>query len=227
VVSVGAAFRTFRARSASWGERPDPTPGSLKLEKLPSATLPPFPSTPRDFASTLRTMKTLVLLLASCLAVTAGDRVKFVDDRYSLEFPQGWKKTQAPNASSEFARANKDETVMVAVSSQAIPAGAEVALGNTARDAAAKLAEAFKIEGEGTISEGVLDGCETRFVAMVPEKGELGAFAVFIDARRHLVTVQATMVLPMAEGDRDACLAILQSFRREDAKPAEKKPDSD
>lgn len=175
-------------------------------------------------------MKTLALLLLLSLAAAAGDRVKFADDLYSVEFPQGWKKTQAPNATSEFARANKDETLMIAVSSSAIPAGSAVDLDTTAQDASAKLAKAFKFEGDGTISEGTLDGCKTRFVTLVPEKGELGVFAVFIDARKHLVTVQATMVLPMTKDDRDACLAILQSFRREDAKaePAEpKKPAED
>ena len=115
---------------------------------------------------------------------------------------------------------------MIAVSTSAIPKGSEVDLDRTAQDASGKLARAFNLKGGGTISEGQLDGCKTRFVTMIPEEGELGMFAVFIAAREHLVTVQATLVLPLTGDGRDACLGILRSFRREDAGPADVKQDT-
>lgn len=169
-------------------------------------------------------MKTLALLCALTLSAFAGDRVEFSDDKYSLEFPQGWKKAKAPTPDAEFARQSEDETVIVSVNCNPIPDGAEADLDAMAKATAESYAKVIGFKGEAQLSEGTLDGCKARFITMAPQKeeeGSLGMFVVLVDSKKHLIRIVATMAPQLDEETREGCLGIVKSFRREDAKPAE------
>lgn len=169
-------------------------------------------------------MKILLLLLSLTLCSFAGDRVTFSNKRYSFEFPQGWTKAKAPNPKADFARESPDKGAVLAVSTSAIPEGKSADLDAIAKSSAESTAKALKFKEEGTISEGMLDGCATRFVTLIPKtvgkEGGIGVFTIFINTKTDLITIQATMALPMDETTRKACLGIVQSFKRED--PVEK-----
>jgi hypothetical protein len=186
-------------------------------------------------------MKTLFLCLALFPlwppAVYAGERVTFRDDAYSFEFPQGWVKTRSPTPGADFARKSPDETAIISVHADPIPEDARADLDASAETGAKAYAEAIGFEDEALVSEGALDGCASRFLTLIPEDGQLGIVAVMIDAEDHLVRLQATMTLPLDPETRDACLKIVQSFRREnpdagpppdeaDDAPADDAPDS-
>ena len=166
-------------------------------------------------------MKTLVLLLALAIPALAGDRVNFADDAYSLEFPQGWKKAQSPTPSAEFARGNPDGSVIIAVQCDKIPDGAAADLEGMAKTAAESYAKAIQFKGEALVSDGELDGCKAKFITLAPQKeeeGPIGMFAVFVDARKHFIRITATMTPQLDKETRDACLGVVKSFRREEAK---------
>lgn len=164
----------------------------------------------------------IFLFLAAVAPCLAGDRVKFSDDLYSLEFPQGWTKTKAPSADAEFARESPDKAVIIAVNCDKIPEGAKADLDGMAKASAESYAKAIKFKGEAMVSDGELDGCKAKFITLAPQKeeeGPLAMFAVFVDARKHLIRVTATMTPQLDEKTRNACVGIVKSFRREDAEP--------
>lgn len=166
-------------------------------------------------------MKSLLLTLALAVTCHAADRVKCADGRYSFEFPAKWVKTKSPTPNADFARESPDKATIVSINTDAIPEGQAPDLDAIAKHSAGSLAKAIGFKGEGTVSPGKLDGCDARFVSLIPEEGELGIVAVFIDGRKDLVRFQATIALPMDVETKDACLAIVQSFKREDAKEDE------
>ncbi|GAA5479600.1 PsbP-related protein [Haloferula helveola] len=164
-------------------------------------------------------IRPLIATLLLALPLLAGDRVKFSDDAYSLEFPQGWKKAKSPTPDAEFARQSADETVIVSVNCSKIPAGAEADLDAMGKATAKNYAEVIQFKGEAKMSDGTLDGCKAKFITMAPqneEEGQLGMFVILIDSREHLVRVIATMAPQLTNETREACLGVVKSFRRED-----------
>jgi len=161
-------------------------------------------------------MKTILLSLILAVTCHAADRVKCGEGRYSFEFPAKWVKTKSPTPNADFARESPDKGTIVSINTDAIPEGKAPDLDPIAQSSATAMAKAIGFKGEGTVSPGKLDGCDARFVSLIPEDGELGIVAVFIDGRKDLVRFQATIALPMSEDTKNTCLAIVQSFKRED-----------
>ncbi|MBK1825763.1 hypothetical protein [Haloferula rosea] len=166
-------------------------------------------------------MKALFISLALIMSCHADERVKCADGRYSFEFPAKWVKAKSPTPKADFARESPDKGTIISINTDAIPEGRSPDLDAIAKSSAQAMAKAIGFKGEGTASPGKLDGCDARFVTLIPEEGQLGIVAVFIDGRKDLVRFQATIALPLDEKTKDACLAIVQSFRREDAKKEE------
>ena len=162
-------------------------------------------------------MKIFFLLPALALTALAGDRVAFSDDRYSLEFPQGWGKAKAPAADAEFARESPDKSVIISVNCDDIPDGAAADLVATSKAFAKSYAAAIRFTGEARVSDGALDGCDAKFVTLAPQnadEGSIALFAVLVDTRKHLIRIVATMNPGLDDETREACLAIVKSFRR-------------
>lgn len=163
-------------------------------------------------------MKAILLSLGLALASHAAERLSCADGRYSFEFPAGWVKTKSPTPGAEFARESPDKGAIVSINTDAMPKGQAPDLDATAKAGAAAMAKAIGFEKDGTISSGQLDGCQARFITLIPEKGDIGIVAVFINGRNDLVRFQAMMALPMTKETRAACLGIVQSFKREKKK---------
>jgi hypothetical protein len=166
------------------------------------------------------------MLSLSCYA----ERVKFADDRFSIEFPDGWKKT-APGGDPAplVLRQNDDGTALFAVSRLAVPEGAKVDLDATARTIANSHKDDLKLDKVPEAGAGEIDGLPARFLTIAPPKPaapEEGAdpgeealqvayFIVLVDTRKGVMILQATLALPAAKETREAALAIIQSFKRE------------
>lgn len=168
-------------------------------------------------------MKTLVLWIALALVAHAGPRMKFSDDHYSIAFPDGWKKTEAPNEKAVLPRENADGSAIFAINLLPVPKDAKPDLDGTTKDIAGQLAKALGLKGDPEIQEGELDGLPARFVTMVPDQkkedaAKLGMFLVLIAGKSEVITLQATVAVPASEETREACLSIIQSFKREDPK---------
>lgn len=168
-------------------------------------------------------MKSLVLLLAFAATALAGPRVKFGDDRYSLEFPEGWKKAEAPNEKAVVPHENADGSALFAVNLLPVPKDAKPDLDGTAKDIAKSLAESLGLKDDPEIQEGELDGLPARFVTMVPDKkadepAQLGMILVLIEGKTEVILLQSTVSVPAKPATREACLSIIKSFKREDVK---------
>jgi hypothetical protein len=163
-------------------------------------------------------MKWIVALFALALPAIAGDRTDFAGGGYSLEFPAGWEKADGPGGKAELTRESPDKDVLLVVHADAIPDGAAADLDATVKSSVEGFAKAVGFKGEPRVSDGMLDGCKAKFVSLMPktaEEGPLAMFAVFIDTGKHLVRLTATMQTQAKQETRDACLAIVKSFRRE------------
>jgi hypothetical protein len=172
-------------------------------------------------------MKSLLLLLALAATALAGPRVKFGDDRYSLAFPEGWKKADAPNEKALVPHQNADGSALFAVNLLPVPKDAKPDLEGTAKDLAAQLAKSLGLKDDPEIQEGELDGLPARFVTMVPAKkgddeAQLGMILVLIEGKTEVVVLQSTITVPAKQATREACLAIITSFKREDLEKQEK-----
>jgi hypothetical protein len=175
----------------------------------------------------------LALLLWSALTVTLlAERAKFDDGKYSLDFPDGWK---APEGEIEkpaplILRQNADGTALFAVNKIPVPEGAQVDLDATAKTIAESHQKDLKLEKAPEPGEGEIDGLPARFITVVPptapapKEGEadedapppIAYFIVLVDTGKGILTLQATLAMPAAKETREAALAIIQSFKRED-----------
>lgn len=168
-------------------------------------------------------MKTLLLLLALGGTALAGPRVKFSDDRYSLAFPDGWKKAEAPDGKSLVPHENADGTAIFVVKLLPVPKGAKPDLDGTAKDIAGKLAKTLGLKDDPETQEGELDGLATRFVTLIPDKDpeeatQLGMILVLIEGKTEVIVLESTVAVPLADATSEACLGIIKSFKREDLK---------
>jgi hypothetical protein len=168
-------------------------------------------------------MKSLFLLLAFAATALAGPRVKFGDDRYSLAFPEGWKKAEAPNPKALVPHENADGSAIFAVNLMPVPKDAKPDLEGTAKDLAGGLAKSLGLKDDPEIQEGELDGLPARFVTMVPDKkadepAQLGMILVLVEGKTEVIVLQSTVSVPAKEATREACLSIIMSFKREDVK---------
>lgn len=163
----------------------------------------------------------LGLLLA--MACHAG-REKFAKDKYSLEFPDDWKKPTGDTGAALIVRENKDGTALFAVSKLSVKDGAKADLDATAKSVTAGYKKDLKLKDDPKVEPGEVDGLDARFVVVAPPKQDppqadqepaTAVYLVLIDAKTEVLILQATVAMPVNKKTSDACLAIIQSFRRE------------
>jgi hypothetical protein len=167
----------------------------------------------------------IVLLLG--LLPCAAEREKFADERFSLEFPEGWRKpAQAGEPAPLLVRENKTGTALFAVTRMEIPAGSKVDLDATAKTIAESYQKDLKMEKAAEAAEGEVDGLSARFLTIIPPPAAEGEsvtdaaraayYLVLVDSRKELLILQATLALPAPKDLREETLAIIMSFKREE-----------
>lgn len=184
----------------------------------------------RRAVETLGMRLSLLLSLLLVLPCHAG-REKFAKDKYSLDFPADWKKPADDAGEALIARENKDGTALFVVSKLKVGAGGKVDLDATAKAIADGYKKDMKLKDDPKVEPGEVDGMKSRFMVIASPKdakpegkeGEeaakdegLAMFLVVIDAKTEVIILQATLSKPVAKKTSEACLAIIESFKREE-----------
>lgn len=168
-------------------------------------------------------------LLLGCLGLLMAipcqaGREKIAKDKYSLEFPDDWKKPTGDTGEALIVRENKDGTALFAVSRLTVKDGAKADLDATVKSVTAGYKKDLKLKDDPKVEPGEIDGLDARFVVIAPPKQEppqadqppaTAVYLVLIDAKTEVLILQATVVMPANKKTSDACLAIIQSFKRE------------
>ncbi len=160
------------------------------------------------------------MLVLPCVA----ERVKFGDDKYSLDIPAAWKKPDGDAGKALLVRQNKDGTALFAVSKLEVKDGTKADLDATAKGLAANYKKDMELEEDPKIEPGQVDGLDARFVVVATPKAKRKAdaetpptlvYLVLVDAKTAVIVLQATLAMPVAKETGEACLSIIQSFKRE------------
>jgi hypothetical protein len=168
-------------------------------------------------------------MLALALPCLAG-REKFGKDKYSMEFPDDWKKPAADTGAALIVRQNKDGSALFAVSRLAVKEGMKADLDATMKSVTDNYQKDLGLKQAPKAEEGAVDGLDARFAVIMPPKAGDGSkdppkdppkqpsttvYLVVVDAKTEVLIFQATLAMPLAKKDADACMAIIQSFKRE------------
>lgn len=170
-------------------------------------------------------MKALTLVFASLLVLPcAAERVKFAKDKYSLDIPAAWKKPDGDTGKALMVRQNKDGTALFAVSSLEVKEGTKADLDATTKGLTANYKKDMGLDEDPKIETGEVDGLDARFVVVATPKAKQKpdaetpstlVYLVVVDAKTEVLILQATLAMPVAKETGEACLAIIQSFKRE------------
>lgn len=177
-------------------------------------------------------LRTLIFLAFAlpCFA----ERESFADDKYSLDFPDGWKELEEKaDPPPLIARTNADGSALFSVTSLPVPEGAVVDLDDTAKVIAESYQKDLKMPEPAEVGPGEIDGLASRFLAIIPpvekpaaegEEGEgdeeaaapsAAYFLVLVDTGKGVLILQATLALPAPKAVREEAMKIIQSFKRE------------
>jgi hypothetical protein len=169
----------------------------------------------------------LLLSLLLVLPCHAG-REKFAKGKYSLDFPADWKKPAEDAEGALIARENKEGTALFVVSKMKVADGGKADLDATSKAIADGYKKDLKLKDDPKVESGEVDGLKSRFMVVASPKaekkegeeaakaGELAIFLVVIDAKTEVIILQATLAKPVAKKASEACLAIIESFKREE-----------
>lgn len=172
-------------------------------------------------------MRTFILLLALTLPVLAADKVSFgKQDRFSLEFPETWKKPAQPKQGAVVYRESGAGDASFSVSRLFVPKNSKVDLHDTLKSFVTNFRKGgMTVIGNIKGQEGLVDGKESVF-AQVPVKISQGGqnfdltfFLVIVDCRDQVLVMQATLPDGGNNKVREDCRNIIGSLHEKD--PAE------
>ena len=184
----------------------------------------------RERGQTPAMRMSLLLSLLLVLPCHAG-REKFAKEKYSLDFPADWKKPAEDAGAALIARENKDGTALFVVTKMPVAKGGTVDLDATTKAIADGYKKDLKLKDDPKVEPGEVDGLKSRFLVIASPKSDkkegeedkdaakdpsLAMFLVVIDAKTEVIILQATLAKPVAKKTSEACLAIIQSFKREE-----------
>lgn len=170
--------------------------------------------------------KTLLwaLSLALALPCLAGPEKFGKDDKYSMEFPDGWKKPAEDTGAALIVRQNKDGTALFAVSRLTVKDGMKADLDATLKSVTDNYKKDLGLKEDPKAETGAVDGLDARFVVIVPPKRDeakeapkepaTAVYLVVVNAKTEVLIFQATLAMPLVKKDTEACMAIIQSFKR-------------
>lgn len=169
-------------------------------------------------------MRTTLLLGLLLMLPCSAEREKFAKDKYSIDVPGSWKKPDADTGKALLVRQNKEGTGIFAISRMEVKEGAKADLDATTKSLTANYKKDLGLENDPKAESGEVDGLDARFVVVAPPKEKQKAdaetpptmvYLVVIDAKTEVLIMQATLVMPVAKEAGEACLSMIQSFKRE------------
>lgn len=181
-------------------------------------------------------MRTLLISLLLTLPL-AAEKVSFdTDDRFSVEFPEGWIKAKSPQKDVVVYREAKDGDGAFSISKMVVKAGAKPDMEATLQAFIENYKKSgMKVDGEPKGQESIIDG-KKALVATVPvevvhegQSAKLTFFLVLIDAPERLIVMQASLPGAGTNALRRDCRRIIGSFEESDGsdKEEEEQPDDE
>ena len=155
----------------------------------------------------------LSLMLVSILPLHA-EKVTF-DTKYSIEFPEGWKKPENPRKDALVYRETDAGDASFAVAKLPLPNNAKADLKATLKSMIEGFKKGMKVLEEPQITEGSIDGKKAQFARVFVKTGghKLGFFLVAVDATDRVFIMQATLPAAASEKSRGDCMKVIQSFK--------------
>lgn len=170
----------------------------------------------------MRSFLLLSLLAVLSSGVLAADRIPFAKHRFSLKFPDDWKKAKGPDDGHVLYRESPDGSSAFSVFMLELKEDHRADLKGTLKNQVEALAKAgLKVTDDVEGQEGAVDGKKAVF-AVIPVEAELPDqtvklryYLVLVDAKDTVVIMQA--VLPSAADAeiQKSALDIIQSFKEE------------
>jgi hypothetical protein len=175
-----------------------------------------------------------VLFTILTLPVLAVESVSFgKHDRFTLEFPDTWKKPDQPKPGAVVYRERESGDASFSVSRLFLPKNAKVDLHDTLKSFVTNFRKGgMTVVGDVKGQDGLIDGKDSVF-AQVPVKLAQGGqnfsltfFLVIVDCRDQVLVLQAT--LPDGGGNqvRDDCRRIIGSLHEKDPAEIRKKEEA-
>ncbi|MGB0993337.1 MAG: PsbP-related protein [Akkermansiaceae bacterium] len=159
-------------------------------------------------------MKKLLLLSLIMVLPVAAEVVTF-DKKFTITFPDGWKKSEKPQKGTLVFRESKDGDASFAVAKLPVPKDSKVDLKATLKAMTDGMKKTMKFSKEPLTTEGKVDGKKALFSRVGVKSGEskIGFFIIAIDAGDRVIMLQATLPTGASEKSRGDCMKIIQSFK--------------
>ncbi len=175
------------------------------------------------------------LLALLTLPVLAVDTVPFdKHDRFTIEFPDNWKKTDEAKAGALVYRERETGDASFSVSRLRVPKNAKADLHDTLKSFVTNFRKGgMTVVGDIKGQGGAIDGKDAVF-AQVPVKLAQGGenfditfFLVIIDCRDQVLVLQSTLANGGNNKVRDECRRIIGSLHEKDPKDLKKKQEEE
>jgi len=162
----------------------------------------------------MRSRFVLLSLLLACIAPVSAEKVTF-DAKYSVEFPEGWKKSANPRKDALVYRETETGDASFAVAKLPLPKNAKADLKATLKSMIEGFKKGMEILEEPKITEGGVDGKKALFARIFVKAGEhkMGFFLVAVDATDRVFIMQATLPAAASDKSRADCMKVIQSFK--------------
>lgn len=178
-------------------------------------------------------MRPIFLLLLLALPLSAEQVFFDLNDRFSVEFPDEWKKAKAPDPNVVVHRESADGEATFSISRLILPPDKRADL-DTTLDTFIKnfKMSGLTVKGDPKGQDSLIDG-KKALVASIPielkQEGELVRltfFMVLIECKERLVVMQATLRGNGTNDQRRDCRVILGSFEEHTTSKEDKKDQS-
>lgn len=178
-------------------------------------------------------MRTLLLSLLLVLPLSA-DETAFDEGRFTVEFPDGWKKADPPQANIVVHRETEDGEATFSISRLGITPGAKADLDATLDTFVKNFKDnGMTVKGDPKGQASVIDG-KPALVAAVPvemrvddEPVAITFFMVFVEASERLIVMQATLRGSGTDAQRGDCRKIIGSFEEHEVKKKDEETKED
>lgn len=167
-----------------------------------------------------------ISMLLACLAFALpalAERKTFEGGRFSVDFPEGWKKGEGPDDGHQLYRESADGEGTFSTYVLAVKKDHRADLEKILKERVKDLSKAgMNVSGDIEGQQQPFDGKPAVFATIPVEatfKGQKVRFAyylVLIDAKDAVVIMQAALPRPAGEKLREDALAIIQSFREKE-----------
>ncbi|MCP5538207.1 MAG: DcrB-related protein [Akkermansiaceae bacterium] len=152
-------------------------------------------------------------VMLTVVGLVSAEKVTF-DTKYSVEFPEGWKKSANPRKDALVYRETEAGDASFAIAKLELPENAKADLKATLKSMIDGFKQGMTVLEEPKMTEGAVDGKQAQFARVFVKAGEhkLDFFLVAVDGVDRVFIMQATLPASASEKSRNDCMKVIQSF---------------